>query len=190
MIARGTVLGAHAGLVEVCLPATRIGDGVAIDSNGERLTGVVCALHATRAIVAVHGAIDGIARGAAVTADRSAHELALGTCALGRAIDARGRPIDGGPVPRGRRVRLDAAPVSPQRRVPIANPFWTGVRVIDGLLTFGRGARIGLFGPAGAGKSTLLEGIVDGCAADAVVVGLVGERGCEARRWIDARNER
>lgn len=68
--------------------------------------------------------------------------------------------------------------------------MWTGVRAIDGLLTIGRGARIGIFGAPGSGKSTLLESIVDGTHADAVVLALVGERGREARYWIarcDAR---
>jgi type III secretion protein N (ATPase) len=64
------------------------------------------------------------------------------------------------------------------------------VRAVDALLTLGRGARVGIFGAPGTGKSTLVESIVAGCTADAVVVGLVGERGREARRWIDARNGR
>jgi ATP synthase in type III secretion protein N len=116
--------------------------------------------------------------------------LALGTCALGRAIDPRGVPLDGGPPLRGRRVApLRAAPL-PHERVPVDRPFWTGVRAIDGLLTFGRGARIGIFGAPGSGKSTLLESLVSGCATDAVVVGLCGERGREAQRWIEFRDER
>jgi type III secretion protein N (ATPase) len=61
------------------------------------------------------------------------------------------------------------------------------VRAIDALLVLGRGARVGIFGSPGAGKSTLLEAIVCGARCDAVVVGLIGERGREARRWIDAR---
>jgi type III secretion protein N (ATPase) len=116
--------------------------------------------------------------------------LALGTCALGRAIDADGAPLDGGPVLRGRIVTLQLRSPRPDERVSIATPFWTGVRVIDGLLTIGQGARVGIFGAPGAGKSTLLESIVAGCAADAVVVALVGERGREANEWIGRRNDR
>jgi len=116
--------------------------------------------------------------------------LALGTCALGRAIDAFGEPLDGERGLRGRRVPLIARVPAPNQRAPIAQTFWTRVRVIDGLLAIGRGARIGVFGAPGSGKSSLLESIVTGCEADAIVVALIGERGREARTWIDRRDER
>ena len=114
----------------------------------------------------------------------------MGACALGRAIDANGDPLDGERPLRGRSVSLELRAPLPNQRDPIATPLWTGIRVLDGLLTLGRGARIGIFGAPGAGKSTVIEAIVDGCVADAVVVGLAGERGREAQRWIERRNER
>jgi len=114
----------------------------------------------------------------------------LGTAALGRALDADGNPLDGLPRIDGVRVPLIAAAVSPLQRRAIVEPLWTGVRCIDALLTVGRGARIGLFGAPGAGKSSLLEAIVRGTRADAVVIGLIGERGREAQRWIAARDAR
>jgi type III secretion protein N (ATPase) len=110
---------------------------------------------------------------------------ALGTCALGRALDAFGTPLDGGPPPSGRRVALPRVAPLPCERAAVDRPFWSGIRAIDGLLTFGRGARVGIFGAPGSGKSTLLEAFVAGCRADAVVVGLCGERGREAQRWIE-----
>ncbi|MGA7355749.1 MAG: hypothetical protein WBW76_10005 [Candidatus Cybelea sp.] len=116
--------------------------------------------------------------------------LSLGTCALGRAIDACGLPLDGGPRLQGRSVGVALRPPQPYEREPITQPLWTGIRVVDGLLTIGRGARVGIFGAPGAGKTTLLESMVSGCAVDAVVVALVGERGREAQRWIEWRNER
>ncbi|HEY2475684.1 MAG TPA: EscN/YscN/HrcN family type III secretion system ATPase [Candidatus Cybelea sp.] len=116
--------------------------------------------------------------------------LALGSCALGRAIDAAGDPLDNGPPLRGRAVRVELRSPRPNEREPVEIPMWTGVRVIDGLLTIGHGARVGIFGPPGAGKTTLLESFVDGCVADAIVVALVGERGREAQRWITRLNER
>jgi type III secretion protein N (ATPase) len=116
--------------------------------------------------------------------------LCLGACAFGRALDALGVPLDGGPPLRGRHVSLELRSPRPNERVAIGEPLWTGLRVIDGLLTIGRGARVGIFGAPGAGKTTLLESLVDGCAADAVVVALTGERGREAQHWIARRNER
>jgi FliI/YscN family ATPase len=111
--------------------------------------------------------------------------LALGACAFGRAIDAHGLPLDRGPVLRGRNVAAEPRLPRPSERMAITEAFWTGVRVLDGLLTMGRGARVGVFGAPGAGKTTLIESIVRGCAADAIVVALVGERGREAQRWIE-----
>ncbi len=116
--------------------------------------------------------------------------LALGTCAFGRAIDAHGLPLDQGPPLQGRTVVLELRVPPPGRRAPIAVPFWTGVRALDGLLTIGRGARVGIFGAPGAGKTTLLESVVRGCSADAIVVALVGERGREAQRWIEGLDDR
>ncbi len=113
----------------------------------------------------------------------------LGTCAFGRAIDAHGLPLDRGPLLRGRMARVELRSPRPGDRVPLETPLWTGVRVIDGLLTIGRGARIGIFGAPGAGKTTLIESTIAGCAADAVVVALVGERGREAQRWIERRHD-
>ncbi len=120
----------------------------------------------------------------------ASRKLALGTCALGRAIDALGLPLDGGPSLRGRSVSLELRSPRPNERAAIAAPFWTGVRVLDGLLTIGRGARVGIFGRPGAGKTTLIESIVESCAADAIVVALAGERGREAQRWIALRRDR
>lgn len=114
----------------------------------------------------------------------------LGTAAFGRALDARCAPLDGLAPVDGVYVRVGAPAATPAERSAIVEPLWTGVRCIDALLTIGRGARIGIFGAPGAGKSTLLETIVRGARADAVAVGLVGERGREAQRWIAARDER
>jgi type III secretion protein N (ATPase) len=116
--------------------------------------------------------------------------LCLGTCAFGRALDAAGAPLDGGPPLRGRRVSLELRSPRPNERTAIGEPLWTGVRVVDALLTIGRGARVGIFGAPGAGKTTLLESLVDGCVADAVVVALAGERGREAQHWIARCDER
>jgi type III secretion protein N (ATPase) len=110
--------------------------------------------------------------------------MVLGTALLGRALDSTGVVLDGGPAPAGRRRTCIAEVPAPGERVAVAEPFWTGIRALDGPLTFARGARIGIFGAPGAGKSTLLEDLVAGSCADATVVALIGERGREAERWL------
>jgi FliI/YscN family ATPase len=77
------------------------------------------------------------------------------------------------------------APPPPLARPPIKTPFWTGVRVLDGLLTLGRGQRVGLFAGSGVGKSLLLGQIARGAEADVVVICLVGERGRELVSFMD-----
>lgn len=190
MVARGTVVAARAGIVEVRLPGTRVGEDVSILTSPVSTAGCVCAIAGGNCFVTPYGSLDGIAPGMRVQTAPGAGKLALGTCALGRAIDARGLPLDRGTNLQGRKmpVRMDA--ITPAQRTAVTQPFWTGVRVLDGLLTFGHGARIGIFGPPGAGKSVLVESIVASCGADAIVIGLIGERGREAQRWIERRDAR
>lgn len=188
MIARacGAAVAVRGGLVEAELPYARVGDGVRIG----RLAARVVALQGARALLAPFEALGGVALGTPVAVSPEALAVPLGTPLLGRALDARGSPLDGGPAPRGRRRAPETASAALAERRPCAEPCWTGVRAIDGPLAFGRGARVGLFGAPGAGKTTLLEAVVRHAAADAVVVGLVGERGREAERWlarVDAR---
>jgi FliI/YscN family ATPase len=154
VIARGSVLGARGGLLELRLPGAAVGDGVCILTAKGCVRGVVTALRDRAAIAAAHGAIDGVACGDPACID-PASALVLS-------------------VP------------APGERDAVCTPLWTGVRIIDGLLTIGRGARVGLFGAPGAGKSTLLQMIAEGANADAVVVALVGERGREAQEWLQA----
>ncbi len=112
--------------------------------------------------------------------------LPVGDALLGRVLDGLGRPIDDGPplpphLPRSSTRRPAPAPL---QRPPITQPFQTGVRAIDALLTLGVGQRVGLFAPAGAGKSTLLAQIARGADADVIVIALVGERGREVRDFL------
>lgn len=184
MIACGRVLAAQGGLLEVRLPGVAVGDGVRIEAARSQVRGIVTALRAGYAIVAAHDAIDGIVAGDRAFMDRDAERFPLGTALLGRCIDARANPLDGGPpIPSQWRPAALQAP-DPAERAPIEEPFWTGVRALDTLLTIGRGARVGIFGAPGCGKSTLLHALMRGAHADAVVVALIGERGREAEEWI------
>ena len=184
MIARGVICAARGGLLEATLPGADVGLGVRIQTRRGVVSGVVSALAQRRAVIAPHDTIDGVACGDFVYIDPAMLSTPLGTVLLGRSVDARGIPLDDVSQPRGRLQRITLSAPSPTERTAVSTPFWTGIRTIDGLLTIGRGARIGIFGPPGAGKSTLLHILMRGSHADAVVVGLVGERGREAEEWM------
>ena len=190
MIARGSVVAVRNGLLEVTIPNAFAGAAVRIETPSGARTGTIYALDRGSALVAMHGDVMGIASGTSVTSDCTAGALALGTCALGRAIDAAGNALDGGAAVRGPRVPVSGDAPAPLERGPVREPLWTGVKTIDALLTIGVGARVGIFGEPGVGKSTLTEAIASGVCADAVVVGLIGERGREAERWFAARDAR
>lgn len=115
------------------------------------------------------------------------HEVAVGPFLLGTVIDGLGRPLDGNAPPgRSERCPLERAAPDPLTRPVIDTPLPLGVRAIDGLLTCGRGQRIGIFAAAGGGKSTLLSMICDGSKnADVIVLALIGERGREVREFLE-----
>jgi type III secretion protein N (ATPase) len=184
MIARGAVISAGSGLIAAQLPAATIGEGVRIFGVRGEIAGVITALKHDRAIIAAHDAVDGVAAGDAVWCDPAALTMPLGTVMLGRAVDARGRALDDGASLRGRSKNTAVQAPQPSQRRAVETPFWTGIRAVDALLTIGRGARVGVFGPPGCGKSTLLHVLMSGSYADAVVVGLIGERGREAQEWL------
>src|SRR5690606_8959131 len=131
------------------------------------------------------GDLSGIRPGDRIVARRGAITLGVGPELLGRVVDALGRPIDWHPLHTSGRVPVYPPPLNPMQRDSVSAPLPTGVRAIDGLLTLGRGQRLGLFGGSGVGKSTLLGMITRGTAADVIVLALVGERGRELRGFLD-----
>jgi FliI/YscN family ATPase len=132
------------------------------------------------------GELQGVRRGDAVRCVSSVQRIPVGRGLLGRVIDSQGHPLDGGPpVPRERLAPLHARAPRPLGRERILEPLGTGVRAIDAFLTCGKGQRVGLFAGSGVGKSTLLGMCARGTAADATVIGLVGERGREVREFVE-----
>jgi len=131
-------------------------------------------------------ATQGIRYGDALRAMGVMPSIAVGEEMRGRVLDALGAPLDGLQSPRATDTwPLDGAIPHPMERRPIKEPLGTGLRVLDGLLTVGRGQRIGIFGGSGVGKSTLIGMMTRNTAADLTVVGLVGERGREVREFVE-----
>jgi type III secretion protein N (ATPase) len=191
MIARGCVLEVGAGLLHARVPTcVAIGDGVRVCGAAGALGGRVVALADGKAVISMYGDVSGIDRSAVVESAAGASALPLGACALGRAFDALGDPLDGGPPLRGRMRDVQGASPAPSERAELREPLWTGIRALDGLLTSAQGARVGIFGAPGTGKSELMRAIAARAQADTVVVGLIGERGREAEAWIRTRSAR
>lgn len=105
---------------------------------------------------------------------------------IGRIVNGLGEPLDDGePLDRGDWLSLDPCPINPLKRRPVDTPLDVGVRAINGLLTLGKGQRIGLMAGSGVGKSVLMGMITKNTSADVIVVGLIGERGREVREFIE-----
>ncbi|HTN31267.1 MAG TPA: flagellar protein export ATPase FliI [Pseudomonas sp.] len=132
------------------------------------------------------GSLAGIAPGARVVPLADSGRLPMGKSMLGRVLDGTGKPLDG----KGRMRAEDWVPmvapvINPLRRHPIDEPLDVGIRSINGLLTVGRGQRLGLFAGTGVGKSVLLGMMTRFTKADVIVVGLIGERGREVKEFIE-----
>ena len=132
------------------------------------------------------GDIHGLKPGARVLPRIGTGTVGVGPALLGRVVDGACAPLDGrGPIAAVAGVRLTGTPINPLARRRISEPLDVGVRAINGLLTVGRGQRIGLFAGSGVGKSVLLGMMARYTQADVIVVGLIGERGREVKEFIE-----
>ncbi|MEO7360178.1 MAG: FliI/YscN family ATPase [Gemmatimonadaceae bacterium] len=132
------------------------------------------------------GEMDGLHPGSIVQPLGRTFGVDVGPALLGRVLNGLGHPIDGkGKLDVIDRVPLSAEPPNPLQRQTIDEPMETGVRAIDGLLTIGKGQRVGIFAGSGVGKSTMLGMIARQAKADVNVIALLGERGREVRDFID-----
>ncbi|GAB3583577.1 flagellar protein export ATPase FliI [Leifsonia lichenia] len=162
-----------------------IGDIVVV---GERpgVHAEVVATSAERIRVMPFGRLTGIGAGAPVRALGAPLLVPTGRGMLGRVIDSLGRPVDGkGPIEPDGFVPIDNRAPEAMRRARIQSPLGLGVRVLDTLVTVGRGQRLGLFAGSGVGKSSLLSMIARGTEAEISVIALVGERGREVREFLE-----
>ncbi len=132
------------------------------------------------------GSLTGIAPGARVVPLPDTGRLPMGMSMLGRILDGTGRALDGkGGMKAEDWVPMDGPQINPLNRHPISEPLDVGIRSINGLLTVGRGQRLGLFAGTGVGKSVLLGMMTRFTEADIIVVGLIGERGREVKEFIE-----
>jgi len=185
---RGQVMESIGHIIESEGPVASVGECCEIE---DRLGGIhraeVIGFRGSRVISMPMKTTDGVRFGDSVTALGCSPEVIIGEGMIGQILDGMGVPMDGrnldGPT---ERLPLGGKVHAPLDRVPIHIPLATGIRAIDGLLTVGRGQRVGIFGGSGVGKSTLIGIMTRNTEADITVVGLVGERGREVREFVES----
>jgi flagellum-specific ATP synthase len=157
-----------------------------VSADDSRIEAEVVGFAGERLYLMPTGDIHGLKPNARVVPRPHAGTVRVGHKLLGRIVDGACRPLDGlGPIEAEASVRLTGTPINPLLRQPITQPLDVGVRAINGLLTVGRGQRVGLFSGSGVGKSVLLGMMARYTAADVIVVGLIGERGREVKEFIE-----
>ena len=174
-------------VIEATCPDGSVGDLCTIDvEGGEPIRAEVMGFRDGKMLLMPLDATVGVAVGSKVTLSPEPLTIPVGSQLLGRIVDGMGQPIDGkGPIKAERYQSVYNQPPDPMQRKIIVEPFSTGIRSIDGLLTIGRGQRIGIFSGSGVGKSVLLGMIARHTSAQVNVIGLVGERGREVREFIE-----
>jgi type III secretion protein N (ATPase) len=186
---RGRVVEAIGTTLRVTGIDARIGQLCEIiePASGHVVPAEVIGLAGEAAILTPLADLRGISVSAEVLVRIGEDAVPFGRELLGRVLDGRGQPIDGGdPLPATLRRRALHAPApQPMARRLIDAPLATGVRAIDTLLTIGQGQRVGVFAAAGGGKSTLLGMLARFASAEIIVIALIGERGREVREFIE-----
>jgi flagellum-specific ATP synthase len=174
-------------LIESTGPPASIGDVCLIENKGAAVSRAeVVGFRKNRTLLMPLGPIEGVYPGLTVTSTKKPLLVGVGPHLTGRVLDGLGNPLDGkGPV-----AALHWRPVfsrvpNPLSRQRISRFFETGIRAVDGLISVGKGQRMGIFAGSGVGKSVLLGMMAKNCRSDINVIALVGERGREVREFIE-----
>lgn len=184
---RGRVLQSLGQTIESAGPPASVGECCEIvDQFGEPHLAEVIGFRGSNVLSMPVESTEGVRFGDPVAALGMHPEIAVGPGLMGRVLDALGAPIDEMRAPATcQTLPLEGVVRPPFDRAPIRIPLGTGIRVLDGLLTVGRGQRVGIFGGSGVGKSTLIGMMTRNTEADVTVVGLVGERGREVGEFLE-----
>ncbi|MGG1311191.1 MULTISPECIES: flagellar protein export ATPase FliI [Cohnella] len=170
--------GPDAGIGDVCMIHPLKG--------GEPILAEVVGFRDNRVLLMPLGELHSIGPGCEVVTTGRPLTVQVGSELLGKVLDGLGRPLDGSRLPsRLAHYSTNNSPGNPLLRPRVTEPLGTGVRCIDGLLTVGRGQRVGIFAGSGVGKSTLLGMIARNTSADVNVIALIGERGREVLEFIE-----
>ncbi len=154
--------------------------------HGEAIPAEIVGFRDNNILLMPLGSIEGIKPGAVVVALNKPIEVKVSDNLLGRVIDGLGEPMDDkGPIEQFEHRSIQNTAPDPLHRIRIEEPLTMGVKIIDGLLTLGKGQRVGIFAGSGVGKSTLMGMIARNTEAEINVIALIGERGREVREFIE-----
>lgn len=186
---RGKVVQVTGTMIKAIVPGAKVGEICTLKNHWDswELKAEVVGFQQQAALLTPMGDIhQGISETTEVIPSGTVHQVPVGPQLLGRVVDGLGDPIDGGPpfTPEDH-YPVYADPPNPMTRKLIDTPLSLGLRCIDGLLTVGKGQRMGIFAAAGVGKSTLLSCLIKGAQSDVNVLALIGERGREVREFIE-----
>lgn len=174
-------------LIRAVIPQVKMGEVCLIKREGEPLAAEVVGFTKDEVILSPLGDMKGIGTSSEVIPMRMPMHIKVGPQLLGRVLNGLGQPLDEdtkGPLKVEESYPVINPPPDPLKRILINKPISVGVRAIDGVLTCGRGQRVGIFSAAGVGKSTLLGMIARNAVADVNVISLIGERGREVREFL------
>ncbi len=188
LVRAGVVHQVHGLVVEADMLGFVIGDLCRIYPRDARLPllAEVVSFRRNRALLLPLGDLQGVGPGCRVVSQREQVQIDVGDGLVGRVLDGLGRPLDGkGPLRTDQLYPLHTSPLNPLLRRRITKPLDVGVKALNGLLTLGRGQRMGIFSGSGVGKSTLLGMIARHAESEINVVALIGERSREVRDFIE-----
>jgi len=159
---------------------------VASNSSSQETIGMVTEIDGALFFITPFSFVEGFRSGDRVFLDQSGLNIPVSRSLLGRVVDPFMNPIDGkGPLCEAKLSPIIKAPIAAMKRGIIDEVFSVGVKSIDGMLTCGKGQKLGIFAGSGVGKSTLMGMIVRGADAPIKVVALIGERGREVPEFIE-----
>ena len=169
-------------------PDAKLNDLCRIFVGGDRSQAVMAQVVGFRdkhLLLTPFDSVDGIGIGAVVENTKAPLSIPVGDELLGHTLDGIGRPTDAEDLHLPQHYPVDATPPEPMNREIISQVLPLGVKAVDGLITVGKGQRIGIFAGSGVGKSTLMGMFARNTKADINVIALIGERGREVREFIE-----
>ena len=173
--------------IESLGPMAHIGDICYIQPKGKKelVTAEVVGFKDEHLLLMPLGNLEGIGPGCEVLAYGDKLSIKVDESLLGKVVDWQAKPIDKEEIFCTHQIPIDNTAPNPLTRNRIASPLELGVRAIDGMLTVGKGQRIGIFAGSGVGKSTLMGMIARNALSDINIIALIGERGREVREFIE-----